>query len=56
MTIKDSVGTSDEEKVLKEVFPTLESQSVDYGIMEKASESILLPVISDGMMLVHGLL
>ena len=36
MTIKDSVGTSDEEKVLKEVFPTLESQSVDYGIMEKA--------------------
>ena len=38
MTIKDSVGTSDEEKVLKEVFPTLESQSVDYGIMEKASD------------------
>ena len=38
MTIKESVGTSDEEKVLKEVFPTLESQSVDYGIMEKASD------------------
>ena len=37
MTIKDSVGTSEEQTVLEREFPNLESQSVDYGIMEKAS-------------------
>ncbi|MGN0320173.1 MAG: mannose-1-phosphate guanylyltransferase [Lachnospira sp.] len=38
MKIKDAVGTADEQKVLEEEFPNLESQSVDYGIMEKASD------------------
>jgi mannose-1-phosphate guanylyltransferase len=42
-TIAAAIGTPDEDKVLKEVFPTLESQSVDYGIMEKADGIFILP-------------
>lgn len=38
MKIKSAIGTPDEDRVLKEIFPSLESESVDYGIMEKASE------------------
>lgn len=38
MVIKDSVGTADEQAVLEKEFPNLESQSVDYGIMEKATD------------------
>ena len=38
MKIKASVGQADEQQVLEEEFPNLESQSVDYGIMEKASD------------------
>lgn len=38
MKIKASVGQADEQKILEEEFPNLESQSVDYGIMEKASD------------------
>ncbi len=34
--IKDAIGTADEDKVLKDIFPGLESISIDYGIMEKA--------------------
>ncbi|MBR5765180.1 MAG: mannose-1-phosphate guanylyltransferase [Lachnospiraceae bacterium] len=43
VTIKDAVGTPDEDKVLKEVFPTLESISIDYGIMEKAGSIYTIP-------------
>ncbi|MCR5356091.1 MAG: NTP transferase domain-containing protein [Lachnospiraceae bacterium] len=42
-TIKDAIGTKDEDKVLKEVFPTLESISIDYGIMEKAGSIYTIP-------------
>ena len=38
MKIKAAVGTPDEDTVLQAEFPGLESQSVDYGIMEKASD------------------
>lgn len=34
--IKEAIATADEETVLEKEFPGLESQSVDYGIMEKA--------------------
>lgn len=37
LKIKDSIGTEEYQKVLETEFPNLESQSVDYGIMEKAS-------------------
>lgn len=35
-TIKAAIGTEAQESVLKETFPSLQSVSVDYGIMEKA--------------------
>jgi mannose-1-phosphate guanylyltransferase len=42
-TIQDAIGTDDEEKVLQEVFPSLESISIDYGIMEKAGSIYTIP-------------
>ena len=38
MKIKASVGTADYQATLEKEFPDLESQSVDYGIMEKADD------------------
>ena len=38
LKIKASVGTADYQSTLEKEFPDLESQSVDYGIMEKASD------------------
>lgn len=43
MKIKDAVGTDSENEVLEAEFPGLESQSVDYGIMEKADSIFTLP-------------
>ena len=51
MKIKASVGTADYQATLEKEFPDLESQSVDYGIMEKADELVILA----GMMLALGL-
>ncbi len=41
--IKDAIGSPDEDRVLREVFPTLESISIDYGIMEKAGSIYTIP-------------
>lgn len=41
--IQASIGTADYQKTLEEVFPTLESQSIDYGVMEKAKNVWVLP-------------
>ena len=41
--IADAIGSADEDKVLKEVFPTLQSISIDYGIMEKADNIYTIP-------------
>lgn len=38
MKIKDAMGTGEEEEVLKEEYSTFIPISIDYGIMEKASE------------------
>lgn len=43
MKIKSAVGTDGADAVLEEEFPKLESQSVDYGIMEKAENIFILP-------------
>ncbi|MFQ7394184.1 MAG: hypothetical protein ACLRMX_02940 [Lachnospira eligens] len=43
LKIKESVGTADYQNTLQ--IPNLESQSVDYGIMEKASDIYTLLVI-----------
>lgn len=43
MKIKAAIKTADEDAVLEAEFPNLESQSVDYGIMEKAENIYILP-------------
>lgn len=43
LRIQEAVGTAEEERVLEKEFPNLESQSVDYGIMEKADNIYILP-------------
>lgn len=41
--IKDAIGTTIEETVLEKEFTAFQSQSIDYGIMEKAEEIYILP-------------
>ena len=43
MMIKESIGTSEQEMVLDKEFHAMESQSIDYGIMEKAEDIYILP-------------
>ena len=41
--IANSFGTSDEEKTLNEVYPSIRSISIDYGIMEKSNNIKVVP-------------
>ena len=41
--IKNALGTCQEQEVLHQVFPLLESISIDYGLMEKASHIYVIP-------------
>ncbi len=41
--IRAAVGTPQEDAVLQEVFPGFASESIDYGIMEKAENIFILP-------------
>jgi len=41
--IKDAIGTTTEESVLEKEFTAFQSQSIDYGIMEKAEDIYILP-------------
>jgi mannose-1-phosphate guanylyltransferase len=43
-TIRDSLGTSREEEVTRLVFQKLESISIDYGVMEKATNVVMVEV------------
>jgi len=43
MAIKSAIGTASEEERLVSVFPELESVSIDYGIMERASDIFVIP-------------
>ena len=43
MKIKDAIGTEDQETVLETEFSKMESESIDYGIMEKADNIYVLP-------------
>lgn len=40
--VYEVIGTEKEEELLKEVYPTLQSISVDYGIMEQCSDVLVL--------------
>lgn len=54
LKIKEAVGTPQEDTVLEKEFPNLESQSVDYGIMEKAENIYTLAGNLGWVMSVHG--
>ncbi len=43
MRIKEAIGEADAEVVLEQEFAAFESQSIDYGIMEKAQDIYILP-------------
>ena len=42
-TIKGSLGTPKERIVIREVWDQLESETIDYGIMERADDVVMLP-------------
>lgn len=42
--IVESMGTAQERETLDEVWPTLQTISIDYGVMEKASTFAVIPV------------
>ena len=41
--IREAIGTEAETRILESEFPNLPSQSIDYGIMEKAGDIYILP-------------
>lgn len=40
--IKNALGSPDEDRVIAEVYPTLEKISIDYGVMEQARKVVVL--------------
>lgn len=42
MPVYEAIGTKREEEILSEVYPTLQSISVDYGIMEQCKDVLVL--------------
>jgi mannose-1-phosphate guanylyltransferase len=44
MEIAAALGTPDYESVLARIWPTVESETIDYGIMEGAADVVVLPV------------
>lgn len=43
LRISAAIGTPDEERVLDEVYPYMRSVSVDYGILEKTGDILVIP-------------
>ena len=43
MNIRDAIGTGEEQAVMEQEFSGFESQSIDYGIMEKAEHIYIIP-------------
>lgn len=43
MTIDAALGTPDADRVLREVWPQVQTQTVDYGVMEKARDVAVIP-------------
>jgi mannose-1-phosphate guanylyltransferase/mannose-6-phosphate isomerase len=42
--IVDAMGTAEERAILDELWPTLQAISIDYGVMEKAKNLVVIPV------------
>ncbi len=40
--IGDAIGTADEEKIIREKYESLEKVSIDYGVMEKADNTLIV--------------
>ena len=43
MAIYPTIGTADYEAKLAEIWPTIQPQTIDYGVMEKADDVVVLP-------------
>lgn len=43
MQIRPAIGTPDYNKTLAAVWPTIDPQTIDYGVMEKADDVVVLP-------------
>jgi mannose-1-phosphate guanylyltransferase len=43
MEIKDAIGTKQERDVISKVYSDIESISIDYGIMEKSNNAVVIP-------------
>ena len=43
MKIRPTIGTDDYEKTVAEIWPTIQPQTIDYGVMEKADDVVVLP-------------
>ena len=43
MLIDDSIGTEKEEQILKEIYCKIRSISIDYGVMEKSQDILIIP-------------
>lgn len=41
--LSEFIGTDKEEKMLKEIYPTIPSISIDYGIMERSNDVVVVP-------------
>lgn len=41
--IREAIGTGQQEEVLENIFPEFKSESIDYGIMEKAENIYVIP-------------
>ena len=41
--IRDSIGTEEQDRVLEQEFTSMESVSIDYGVMEKTKDIYILP-------------
>lgn len=41
--LMDYIGTDKEAEILEEIYPTLQSISIDYGIMERSSDVMVIP-------------
>ena len=41
--LSEFIGTDKEEKILQEIYPTIPSISIDYGIMERSNDVVVVP-------------
>lgn len=44
MTVADALGTPDYETIVKQVWPQITKETIDYGVMEKANDIVVIPV------------